>query len=133
MPQTECMRLQRVDLIPAELQEGVLYVSGKYRTAVHLCCCGCRSKVVTPLKSYAWTLTTQGDAFSLRPSIGNWNLPCRSHYWIIDGRIKWGGAYTEEEVREAQLSDRHAQERYFDACADSLWARFGRWLKSLWQ
>ena len=26
---------------------------------------------------------------SLRPSIGNWQLPCRSHYFIVRNRVVW--------------------------------------------
>jgi hypothetical protein len=38
-----------VDHMPEQLQEGVLYVSGRYALAMHLCCCGCGGEVVTPL------------------------------------------------------------------------------------
>ena len=130
MPRVERVHLERVDLIPRDLEEGVLYASDKYRTAAHLCCCGCGSKVVTPLKPYAWALTAKGAAASLRPSIGNWSLPCKSHYWILNGRVEWAEPFTEEEIRLSQSSDRRAHEQHFrPPQAEGLWAQFVRWLR----
>ncbi len=80
---------QFVDFIPDHLEEGVLYVSLNYRTVTHRCCCGCGLEVVTPLAPKAWRLTFDGESISLRPSIGNWNLPCRSHYWIQENGVQW--------------------------------------------
>jgi hypothetical protein len=76
------IRHEFVDLIPDALEDGVLYVSVQYATALHLCCCGCGSEVVTPLSPTDWSLTFDGDTVSLRPSIGNYSFPCRSHYFI---------------------------------------------------
>jgi len=133
MPRAERIHLERVELLPAQIREGVLYVSDKYRTAVHLCCCGCGAKVVTPLKPYAWTVTTRGDAPSLHPSIGSWSLPCKSHYWIRGGRVEWAGTMTDNEIRQVQTFDRNTQEAHFQPPqSKNLWGRFIRWLKSLW-
>lgn len=81
------------DFIPdsnnAALEQGILYVSGKYRTATHLCACGCGKKVVTPLKDGFWTLTQGGAGPTLSPSIGNFDIPCRSHYFIRNGDVIW--------------------------------------------
>jgi hypothetical protein len=78
-----------VEYIPDELKEGTIYISTTYGTAVHKCCCGCENKVVTPLSPKDWKLIFDGETISLYPSIGNWNFPCRSHYWIRDGRVVW--------------------------------------------
>ena len=78
-----------VEYIPSELADGVLYISIPYRTAVHRCACGCGNKVVTPISPADWQLFYDGDTVSLTPSIGNWGFPCRSHYWINAGRIRW--------------------------------------------
>ena len=43
------LRPEFVEYIPTVLEEGILYISMKYATAVHLCACGCRQKVVTPI------------------------------------------------------------------------------------
>lgn len=74
---------QFVHFVPKEPEAGVLYVSIEYTVAVHLCCCGCGEKIVTPIDPGGWKLTFDGETVSLRPSIGNWQLPCRSHY-VID-------------------------------------------------
>ena len=83
------LRPEYVDLMPKVIEEGVLYISKKYGTAVHKCCCGCGQKVVTPLKPTEWSLSVSTGGVSLPPSIGNWSFPCRSHYWIRDNRVVW--------------------------------------------
>ncbi len=77
-----------VEYVPAALEEGVIYVSLRFATVVHLCPCGCASKVVTPLSPSDWQLIFDGEAVSLTPSIGNWSLPCQSHYWIKLDRVR---------------------------------------------
>ena len=78
-----------VEYVPAVLAEGVLYVSLRFATVVHLCPCGCGNKVVTPLSPADWQLLFDGEAVSLTPSIGNWSLPCQSHYWIRLDQVRW--------------------------------------------
>lgn len=73
-----------VEFIPQQLDENVLYISIECVVAVHLCACGCRSKIVTPISPFNWQLKFDGEKVSLSPSIGNWNFPCHSHYWIRD-------------------------------------------------
>jgi len=76
-----------VEFVPEDLEAGVLYVSMIYRTAVHLCACGCGEKVVTPLSPRDWKLTFDGKSVTLYPSIGNWSFTCRSHYFIRQNQI----------------------------------------------
>lgn len=87
MNRSETLRPEFVEFIPSTLQTGVLYISRKYKTASHLCCCGCGNKVVTPLNPSGWQLTEKRGIVSLYPSIGNWSLSCQSHYWIRSNRI----------------------------------------------
>ena len=89
---------QFVDLVPETLLEGILYVSIRYAIAIHNCCCGCGNRVVTPLDPNQWELTFDGQSISLSPSIGNWNYPCRSHYWIYRGNVKWSESNVGKEV-----------------------------------
>ena len=49
-----------IEFIPSELEEGVLYVSVQYATAVHKCACGCNNKVVTPISPVDWQLLFDG-------------------------------------------------------------------------
>lgn len=84
-----------VDIIPNEIDDNVLYVSMKYGTAIHKCACGCGNKVVTPFdEEKGWVLSFNGKTVSLTPSVGNWNLACKSHYWIKDGRVLWVPQYS---------------------------------------
>jgi len=45
-----------VGSIPEILEEGVLYISIDYCTAVHKCVCGCGNEVVTPISPTDWEL-----------------------------------------------------------------------------
>ncbi|GIF12640.1 DUF6527 family protein [Actinoplanes teichomyceticus] len=78
-----------VDSAPEVLDDGVLYVSIPYATALHRCACGCGNEIVTPISRTGWSLTFDGASVTLHPSIGNWNQPCRSHYFIRQNRIQW--------------------------------------------
>jgi len=45
-----------VEFIPATPEEGILYISIPYGTAIHMCACGCGNKVVTPISPAEWHL-----------------------------------------------------------------------------
>jgi len=81
-------KIEFVDNIPMNLAEGVLYVSMKFHTAAHLCPCGCGEKVVTPFNPiHGWILTYDGTSITLYPSIGNYQFPCHSHYFIKKNKV----------------------------------------------
>ena len=88
-----------VEYIPDELASGILYISMNYCTAVHKCVCGCGNEVVTPISRKGWKLIFDGETISLTPSIGSWNLACKSHYFIINNTVrfarKWDETYEE--------------------------------------
>ena len=67
----QSMRPEYVEFIPPKLEDGVIYISKKFRTASHRCCCGCGTKIVTPLRETEYKLTERGGLVSLHPSIGN--------------------------------------------------------------
>jgi Family of unknown function (DUF6527) len=102
-----------VEFVPPELEAGKLYISIPYATAVHLCACGCGNKVVTPISPAEWRLLWDGDTVSLSPSIGNWQFPCRSHYWLRRGRINWSRTWSEREIAEGRALDAEDIESYF--------------------
>jgi hypothetical protein len=104
-----------VEFIPDELVEGTLYISIPYATAVHLCACGCGIKVVTPISPPEWELLWDGDTVSLDPSIGNWQFPCRSHYWIRRSQIRWARPMSEEEIAVGRRYDARERDAYFGA------------------
>jgi hypothetical protein len=76
-----------VEFIPNEVEQDVLYISVEYKTAVHLCICGCGNKVVTRLSPTDWELRFDGKTITLSPSIGNWSFDCKAHYWIKKNKI----------------------------------------------
>jgi Family of unknown function (DUF6527) len=102
-----------VELVPERLEEGKLYISIPYETAVHLCACGCGIKVVTPISPPEWQLIWDGDTVSLRPSIGNWQFPCRSHYFITRSRVVWAGALSGDKIAAGRRSDAALRKGYY--------------------
>ncbi len=82
-------KLQFLNQLPPTLEAQTLYISMEYGTVIHLCACGCGRKVVTPISPNDWKLTFDGRSLTLSPSIGNWQYPCRSHYWIRNSRVEW--------------------------------------------
>lgn len=127
-----------VDCIPETFEDAVLFVSVRYGTAVHRCCCGCGREVVTPLTPTDWKLTFDGETVSLHPSIGNWNFPCRSHYWIRNNRVEWAEDWPEWKVEAAEADDQQEKDAFYGSREDrdsfgesrsklktrkSLWAR----------
>ena len=94
-----------VEFIPRELEPNTIYVSITYATAIHNCCCGCGNRVVTPLSPADWRLIFDGRTISLEPSIGNWNFPCHSHYWIRNNRVVWPDEWSDEEVAVGRKRD----------------------------
>lgn len=106
MTRTSAFRHIFTSRIPDDLDDATLYVSVDYATAMHLCACGCKSQVVTPLRPDKWRITFDGESVSLWPSIGNWSFPCRSHYWIEDGSVRWAPAWSRAEVEANRVRRR---------------------------
>ena len=108
------LRHEFVEYLPTTLEDGKIYVSMPYATAAHCCACGCGHEVVTPLSPTDWQLLFDGVSISLTPSIGNWNFPCRSHYWLRHNKIQWAHQWSRQEIDAGRAHDRHAKEQYFD-------------------
>lgn len=89
MKRIEEFEIKSVERIPHVLVEGVLYVCLECQVAVHLCACGCGEKTVTPLGYGGWTLSYNENGLSLNPSIGNFNISCKSHYFIANNKVRW--------------------------------------------
>ena len=128
------IKLVRVQYVPKTLEPGLLYVAEEFGAAVHLCACGCGTKVSTPLRPTRWTLKETPKGPSLRPSVGNWQLPCQSHYLITRGNVEWCGAWTPEQVAKGRKGEEQRQRAYYDALdrkRAGLLHRLWRWIKSL--
>jgi hypothetical protein len=124
--------LQRVQYLPRELAAGILYVSEEFAVAGHLCACGCGNKVITPLGPAEWTFTEHKGRPTLCPSIGNWQLPCRSHYVIAEGQIRWGDQWSEAQVVAGRRAEEHRRQAYYAARERrGRWHRLWSWARKL--
>ena len=108
-----------VKFIPDQMEDGVVYVTIEYATAVHRCCCGCGSEVVTNFSPTDWKLIFDGETISLDPSIGNWSFPCQSHYFIWLNKVVWAGKWSPEQIAAGRERDRARKTAYFEY-ADSV-------------
>ena len=105
--------LMHVKFLPSDLKEGILYVSKKYGVAGHLCPCGCRCKIITPLGLNEWRYTEMKGLPTLYPSIGNWQLPCRSHYWITNGEVEWSYEWSQEKIDASMEFEEKRRNDYY--------------------
>jgi hypothetical protein len=131
---TKTLKLSRVQYVPKELAPGILYVSEKYRVAAHLCACGCGNKVSVPLGPTEWTVEETNGKPSMKPSIGSWQLPCQSHYWILGGEVRWSEKWSPEQIERGRRAEEAKREAYYDARERrelGLLGRIWNWLKGL--
>jgi hypothetical protein len=79
-------------------------------------------------------MTFDGESVWLRPSIGNWSFPCRSHYWIVRaGQVRWARTWSEEEVRSARAG-RAIEDKAGEVALDRSWvSRLSSWLAAWWR
>lgn len=130
--------LQRVHYMPKQLKAGILYVSQEFGIAIHLCPCGCGSKIKTPLGPTEWSVKETKRGPSLQPSVGNWQENCKSHYWIIRGEIVWARKWTPERIAAGRHHEEARRSAYYDDVSsirknkvsrfwDRLKALFERW------
>lgn len=99
--------------IPDKIEDRVLYISIDFASAIHKCCCGCGREVVTPFSPTDWELIFNGETVSLYPSIGNWSLDCKSHYWITNNQIEWAPKWSKEEIESNNSQDGSNKKRYY--------------------
>jgi hypothetical protein len=124
--------LQRVYYMPKELEEGFLYVSEEFSTAAHLCACGCGSKIRTPLGPTEWSFEETPLGPTLKPSIGNWQQACMSHYWIQKGNVIWSNKWTHEEIETGRYEEEMRRKAYYDAMYSSRsFTKLWNWIKKL--
>jgi len=128
--------LQRVQYMPQELKPGVLYVSEEFGIAIHLCACGCGSKIKTPLGPTEWSVKDTKSGPTLRPSVGNWQEKCHSHYWITRGDIVWVEKWTPEQIASGRHYEEERRRAYYDDLdrkRSGTMQRLWRWLKDLFK
>lgn len=101
-----------IDRVPSTIEEGIIYISTSVNTAVHLCPCGCKTEIVTPIDPSEWRITYDGETISLYPSVGVWGAKCKSHYWIKKNQVEWSRMYSDREIEEVRASERIEQLDY---------------------
>lgn len=122
------IKLERVHYMPKELKPGVLYVSEEFGAAAHLCACGCGSKIRTPLGPTEWAFEETATGPTLRPSVGNWQQACQSHYVIYKGGIRWSTKWTPEQI----AAGRHDEQKRLRVHHNALQRQRGGLLKRFW-
>ena len=100
-----------VEDMPEVMESDKVYISTKHSLTEHLCACGCGAEVSLPLARSEWRIVYDGDTVSIRPSIGNWRLPCKSHYLILENRTIWCASWTAEEISAGRKEDRTERQR----------------------
>jgi hypothetical protein len=108
------IKLLKVQYLPIELEPGILYVSEEFEVAGHLCPCGCGSKIITPLGHTEWSFSEYKGKGTLYPSIGNWQLPCKSHYWVTNGEIQWSYKWTEEQIEAGRRAEDMRRKMFYN-------------------
>lgn len=119
MEKIKNFKLEFVHYMPKELNQGVLYISMEYSLVMHLCACGCREKVATPLSPEDWKLYYDGEVISLSPSIGNWDFPCLSHYWIRRNNVIF-----VEKINDNNRNYKHVKKKDYHNSVFSKLKRF---------
>ena len=122
--------------MPKDLSPGVLYVSEEFGAAAHLCACGCGAKVRTPLGPTEWSLEVTDGRPTLRPSVGNWQLACQSHYLITGGEVVWAKRWTAEQIADGRRREEERRREYYDALDRkhrSVVRRLWRWISGLFK
>ena len=120
MKNNAALKHEFVEFIPEDLESGTIYISIRYKNATHLCCCGCGNVVVTPISATDWKLIFDGKTISLHPSIGNWNFPCQSHYWIRNNRVEWAPKWSRDKIERERSYDDAAKADCFAAMTESV-------------
>jgi len=119
--------------MPDKFEQGILYVSAEFQTAGHLCACGCGNKVWTPIKPAEWSFTIDTKGPSLKPSIGNGQLNCKSHYIIRNGKILWLNPITDEDTEFDLAAANFRRKKYYNNLypKQGIFNKIMNWLKSL--
>lgn len=136
----ERIKLLKVKYLPKELEEGFLYVSEEFGVAGHLCPCGCKNKIITPIDPTEWSFKEVDNKPTLYPSLGNWQIPCKSHYWITDGVIEWSYQWSKEQIEAGRQLEEEKRILFFNDRMDAdksaeqnIYKRFINWIKAIFK
>ena len=113
-----------VEDMPEIIEEGKIYISTKHRLTEHLCACGCGTEVSLPLGRSDWKIEYDGETVGIWPSVGNWRLPCKSHYVIQENKTRWCRLWSEKEILARRSKDREEKELYIKKRKRQRWWKF---------
>jgi uncharacterized protein DUF6527 len=83
-----------VERLPKQLEQGVVYHSAEFEVAAHACACGCGHRVML-LVPDSHQVSQQNGFATVRPSISVCDAPCKSHYIITSGQVRWLAAFSD--------------------------------------
>jgi hypothetical protein len=96
-------RYELVERIPQQMAEAVVYHTEEFELAGLLCACGCGHRV-TLLVPDSHQVRNEGGYATIRPSIGVFDAPCKSHYFITAGDVimlpAFSGTHADQIMRE---------------------------------
>lgn len=86
-----------VTLAPNDMEQGKVYISEEFNTAIHKCLCGCGEKVVMPLahgdgffRNKGWNIIKEANGtVSFSPSVGNFQSKCNTHYIMTKNKANF--------------------------------------------
>jgi hypothetical protein len=86
----EMLEVREIENAPEKLEPGIVYISERFKLALHLCAGGDGSEVVMPFdrEENGWSLTRSEDGtVTFSPSILQGG--CKHHYFIENSRVRW--------------------------------------------
>jgi hypothetical protein len=95
--------------IPKQLEYGIVYHNQEFELAAMLCACGCGHRVTLLVPDSHQVKSSRG-LVTVTPSIAVCDAPCRSHYFITEGRVDMLPAFSAAQasaVMRGQIA-RHA-------------------------
>ena len=97
---------ESVERIPREMADSVVYHTEEFELAGLLCACGCGHRVtlLVPDSHQVWN---EGGYATVSPSVGVFDAPCKSHFFIRCGNVKMLPAFTAAhagEIMRAQVA-----------------------------
>jgi len=135
LERVDSFKLIEVYYLPIDFKPNTLYFSKEFEVAGHLCACGCENKIITPINPVEWALEITRYGPTLYPSIGNWQLPCKSHYWISKGKVEWSYKMTEDEIFAGNKCEEVRREKYYENLQNrrskSIFRKIKNWLIKL--
>jgi len=122
-------RYLAVERIPDELATGVVYHNEDFEIAALLCACGCGHRI-TLLVPDSHQILSESGLVTIKPSIAVCDADCKSHYYIVAGKVEWLPAFTGAQAHLV-MRDQIARHADLDNIKPSLIGRVRRALSRM--